>query len=292
MPAWSRHDRFDAPRRARHHPPLCRPARPPDYPPLRRSLPHPPARPPVHLTYFVLLTRRAVPRSHASPPPSSLTPARTLTHTPPGGLISLHRPDFQAALLRHLGPRVRTHTGKRLVAFAQPPPSPPSASSSSNYAGFSASSSAPGPSSSYAAPDGATDGGGAVRLTFADGTRAACDVLVGADGVRSAVRAGMLAGDERHKADAVWSGTASYRATVSADALRRRWPGHRVLSGPYIVSRPILCGGGGCVDGADGFFLLCFGFWAGACVSVSRVVFGQGRREWSRLRFFFVCAPC
>ncbi|KAF7790218.1 hypothetical protein EIP86_001170 [Pleurotus ostreatoroseus] len=152
----------------------------------------------------------------------------------PGGLISLHRPDFQTALLRRLGPRVRTHTAKRLVSFAQPSPSQPSSSSHRKEP---------------------------VRLAFADGTRAACDVLVGADGVRSAVRACMLAGpssssgfgadasagmgagvggmgadaEEARKARCVWSGTMSYRAVVPAAALRARWPGHRVLQEPYVL---------------------------------------------------------
>lgn len=119
---------------------------------------------------------------------------------------------------------MRTHTAKRLVSFSQPSPSQPSSSSHRKEP---------------------------VRLAFADGTRAACDVLVGADGVRSAVRAGMLSSpdagagtgagagadaEEARKARCVWSGTMSYRATVPAAALRARWPGHRVLQEPYVVS--------------------------------------------------------
>lgn len=129
-------------------------------------------------------------------------------------MLGVHRPDFQRVLLAHLARRCRTHTAKRLASYTD-------------------------------------SDAGALRLHFADGTRAACDVLVGADGIRSAVRACMLertAAARRAQGDAGgadaalrgvrarWSGTMAYRATVPADALRARFPGHRVLAAPHVVS--------------------------------------------------------
>jgi salicylate hydroxylase len=59
------------------------------------------------------------------------------------------------------------------------------------------------------------DGPDKVRVTFADGTSAGADVLVGADGVHSVVRR-HVAGEE---AAAVWSGTIGYRGLVSVEDL-------------------------------------------------------------------------
>ncbi|KAI0091616.1 hypothetical protein BDY19DRAFT_983890 [Irpex rosettiformis] len=178
----------------------------------------------------------------------------------PGGLISFHRPDFQAVLLDVLSrndphnERVHTHTGKKLISYVDLHPT-------------------------------CTNDGG-VELRFADGTMARCDFLVGADGLKSNVRATMcryaveeikarqgesafdhwsypivLMGStltcgekiEAHAAspsesaalaqeadqisdcaEAVWSGMFSYRATMKAEELQRRWKGHRVLDTPHV----------------------------------------------------------
>jgi salicylate hydroxylase len=58
------------------------------------------------------------------------------------------------------------------------------------------------------------DGPDAVRLGFADGSAAEADVLVGADGVRSAVR-GWLTGAD----DTVYSGASGFRGVVPVEAL-------------------------------------------------------------------------
>ncbi|KAI0682373.1 FAD/NAD(P)-binding domain-containing protein [Cytidiella melzeri] len=145
----------------------------------------------------------------------------------PGGLISIHRPDFQAVLLDVLGDHCRTWTGKRLVSYTTDSSS--SASSSR------------------------------IQLQFADGTTAGCDFLVGCDGVKSVVRAGMVreaarelrekaaasSPDERSAlmqeadevlsgAEALWSGTFAYRAAIRADEVQKRWRGHRVLGTPHV----------------------------------------------------------
>ncbi|KZT00558.1 FAD/NAD(P)-binding domain-containing protein [Laetiporus sulphureus 93-53] len=137
----------------------------------------------------------------------------------PGGLTTFHRPDFQSVLLRHVPPSCRTHTNKRLVSYTQPPPN----------------SRHPTPSP--------------ITLHFQDGTTATCDLLIGADGVRSSVRATLvreLAGaamaegrareaeELRHADKALWSGICAYRATIPSDALRARIPGHRALREPLV----------------------------------------------------------
>ena len=133
--------------------------------------------------------------------------------TVPGGLITFHRADFQRVLFSRLAPHCRTHTSKRLVDFAQ---------------------AARGP----------------VQLRFQDGSRAECDVLVGADGIKSAVRARMLehvaaqlrargrhadADEALRAARPLWSGTMAYRTVVRTEDLQRRAPNHRVLTQPQIV---------------------------------------------------------
>ena len=89
-----------------------------------------------------------------------------------------------------------------------------------------------------------------IHLHFRDGSTAVCDVLIGADGIKSAVRSCMLrelaekaqaAGRQQEAKEhlagiqPLWSGASMFRTTFSADALRRQLPGHRVLREPLIV---------------------------------------------------------
>ncbi|CAL1714511.1 unnamed protein product [Somion occarium] len=138
------------------------------------------------------------------------------------GMITFHRPDFQAVLLLHLSSTsCRTHTAKRLKTYL--------------YGQGSASK-----SESSLLP---------IHLHFQDGTTATCDLLIGADGVRSAVRATMLrdlatkAQSEGHTQEAqealagvdpVWSGLSMYRTIFPSQTLSQQLPGHRVLHDPMI----------------------------------------------------------
>ncbi|KAI0772514.1 FAD/NAD-P-binding domain-containing protein [Trametes elegans] len=69
---------------------------------------------------------------------------------------TLHRSELQALFLSRIRARDRLHLGKRLLSYTDP-----------------------------AGPDGE------IQLHFADGTSAVCDVLVGADGIKSRVRAAL-----------------------------------------------------------------------------------------------------
>lgn len=85
-----------------------------------------------------------------------------------------------------------------------------------------------------------TETPGGVHLTFASGARHRADVVIGADGVHSAVRS-WLAGDAR-----VFSGSSVYRGLVPADRLP--WPADepevRVWPGPgrHLVCYPVSAG--------------------------------------------------
>lgn len=89
-----------------------------------------------------------------------------------------------------------------------------------------------------------------IKLLFEDGETAVCDVLVGADGLKSAVRKTLMtekahfAQSEGRRAEAadcfasidpLWSGTNSYRALIPTDRLRAIYPNHRVLTQPMQV---------------------------------------------------------
>ncbi|KDR80975.1 hypothetical protein GALMADRAFT_1117498 [Galerina marginata CBS 339.88] len=142
-----------------------------------------------------------------------------------GNLMTFHRPDFQSVLLRRLPPSYRIHCSKRLRSYTQRP-------------------------------------GGPITLLFEDGTRSSCDILLGADGVKSAVRRSLLgekaqwaqsqgnwseAADITALIEPAWCGTNAYRALIPADRLRQRKPDHRVLTQPtqylgkngYIIAYPI-----------------------------------------------------
>ncbi|KZV75938.1 salicylate hydroxylase [Peniophora sp. CONT] len=113
-----------------------------------------------------------------------------------GVSASVHRAEFHNILSRHIPQHVGMHSNKRLVSYL--------------------------------------DSGGAdspVRLEFADGTTATCDILVGADGVKSAVRASMyenLAGEtqDARKAEKLreaipprFGGAITYRTIIPKEKL-------------------------------------------------------------------------
>ncbi|KAJ2916737.1 hypothetical protein MD484_g3704, partial [Candolleomyces efflorescens] len=131
----------------------------------------------------------------------------------PGNLMTFHRPDFQNALLQNMPRSARIHCSKRLRSYNQRPTGP-------------------------------------IELSFEDGTTATCDILIGADGLKSAVRRSMftekarIAHSEGRTAEAaeceasiepVWSGTNAYRALIPAERLSARYPGHRVFTQPTQV---------------------------------------------------------
>ena len=129
--------------------------------------------------------------------------------------MTFHRADFQTVLLRKLPTSYRIHCSKRLRSYDQ-------------------------------------QHGGPISLLFEDGTSNFCDVLVGADGLKSAVRRSLL-GEKASRAQSqnnwseaaditaliepTWSGTNAYRALIPADRLRSRQPNHRALTQPMKVKR-------------------------------------------------------
>ncbi|KAH7926925.1 salicylate hydroxylase [Leucogyrophana mollusca] len=140
-----------------------------------------------------------------------------------GDLMRFHRSDFHHVLLSHISPSCKVHYGKRLVTYTQPLPS--------------------------------SRGNSPVTLSFTDGSTATCDILVGADGVRSSVRACMMremaAGSSEARAKAilsciepVWSGATAYRTLICAEKLRARDPNHRALKEPtqFFLVYPISLG--------------------------------------------------
>lgn len=129
---------------------------------------------------------------------------------------SLHRKDLQNILLRRV-PSGTSHLNKRLVKYEYTNPL------------------------------------GTIVLYFSDNTTAECDVLIGADGIRSAVRAQImreaaeLARTNPDLEDCTpyhrhilprYSGTICYRALVNPVELAMRNPDHPMLHSPQAV-RPI-----------------------------------------------------
>lgn len=86
---------------------------------------------------------------------------------------------------------------------------------------------------------------GPITLHFKDGSTAECDVLIGADGIKSAVRnlmfsnlakEGKITSEEATQRNPVWSGTVAYRGLISKERLAEKAPEHRALSRSVIVS--------------------------------------------------------
>jgi len=147
-----------------------------------------------------------------------------------GGFFGFPRPAIVQALVNKLGKNCHTHLSKRVSSYSAP--------------SFSNSS---------------------VTLHFTDGSAAQCDVLIGADGIKSSVRRCMLedlavrmdgeaqikdgplhprlslldpskeAATIRNSVHPIWSGTLAYRAMIPASDLAKKAPTHRVLSTPMCV---------------------------------------------------------
>ncbi|KAI1788599.1 FAD/NAD-P-binding domain-containing protein [Ganoderma leucocontextum] len=129
----------------------------------------------------------------------------------PPTLYTFHRSVLQQLLAKHLEPSTPIHFSKRLVSYAEPPELP-------------------------------------IVLQFRDGTSATCDMLIGSDGIRSAVRRSMFnaLADEacvrgnteessrlRLMVDPVWSGQIAYRGLIPMTALKAS--GFKDAGSPMIL---------------------------------------------------------
>ncbi|TFK47691.1 FAD/NAD(P)-binding domain-containing protein [Heliocybe sulcata] len=127
-----------------------------------------------------------------------------------GTAVMLHRADFQKTVLKNMPSSCTTHFAKRLVALEEP--------------------------SNLDEP---------VVLHFQDGSTVSCDVVFGADGIKSAVREAVFnnkintaiaQGDlERaarltEQAHPMWTGSVAYRAVIPTEVLLKRAPGFNLQS--------------------------------------------------------------
>jgi salicylate hydroxylase len=127
--------------------------------------------------------------------------------------MGVHRAEFHEVLLNRLPSRCKTSTSKRLERYVQRPGAP-------------------------------------IILHFQDGSTATCDILIGADGLKSVVRKTMYqeaatsAESEHRNADAAelrdlsmprFSGVFSYRTLIPAERLSSISPQHRVFSSAVQV---------------------------------------------------------
>ncbi|KAI0294488.1 salicylate hydroxylase [Multifurca ochricompacta] len=144
-----------------------------------------------------------------------------------GGLLGIHRAEFHETLLNRLTERCRTFTSKRLQSYTQSP-----------------------------------DRDVPILLEFHDGTTATCDILIGADGIKSVVRKRMLqeaavkaevlkrdaeAAELRNMIEPHFIGVYTYRTIIPSEKLISISPQHRVFSSPiqylgknrHIMAYPI-----------------------------------------------------
>ncbi|KIK66776.1 hypothetical protein GYMLUDRAFT_69871 [Collybiopsis luxurians FD-317 M1] len=76
---------------------------------------------------------------------------------------------------------------------------------------------------------------GSVKLFFRDGSEATCDILVGADGVKSVAR------EKIPNKGVFWTGTMVYRGVIPREMFAKMYPGHRAINDPitHVVTFPI-----------------------------------------------------
>ncbi|KAL4249900.1 FAD/NAD(P)-binding domain superfamily protein [Abortiporus biennis] len=135
------------------------------------------------------------------------------------GMLTFHRPDFQRVLVDQLqSTTCHIHRSRRLVSYTNPQPG-----------------------SEASRPP--------IQLRFDDGSSSTCDLLIGADGLHSTVRACMFqeiaskacaegrSDDARQALQSIeprWSGICMYRATYPAELLSRCYKRHRALREPTV----------------------------------------------------------
>ena len=135
------------------------------------------------------------------------------------GPSTMHRQHMVAVLERNLPASCTVHSKKRLVSYMEP-----------------------GQQDAHSASP--------VILYFADGTTATTDVLIGADGIRSAVRKTLFeaasedkkGGDKtdlKQYIEATFTGTTVYRCLVPAEALKKESPENLSLGRIIAVSRQL-----------------------------------------------------
>lgn len=136
----------------------------------------------------------------------------------PDGSITLHRRDMLKVLLENMPPSemFTAHFNKRLVSYSQ---------------------------------GRRSDGSDGVTLFFEDGTMAEADMLAGADGIKSAVRASMFKSiaarnDDPHllkHVKAEWSGTYGYRCLVNTEKfLSRLGVKEHLIASEALFVRPLI----------------------------------------------------
>ncbi|PFH51267.1 hypothetical protein AMATHDRAFT_142975, partial [Amanita thiersii Skay4041] len=118
-----------------------------------------------------------------------------------GGMVRVHRADLQRILMKHASAACKLHLSSRLVSCTE------------------------------------KDDG--VHLLFEDGSTKTCDLLVGADGIKSTVRRLFLERQPPEQGhgesiEPVWSGTYAYRGLVPKTLLDEKLPGHRASQVPVM----------------------------------------------------------
>ncbi|KAH9474777.1 Salicylate hydroxylase [Psilocybe cubensis] len=132
----------------------------------------------------------------------------------PGGSVAFHRADVQEVLLKHISPSIKVHLSHRLISYRELEE-------------------------------------GLVELEFKNGNKVTCDLLIGADGINSAIRKTFLRNkngwseeEAAQKAQPLWTGSTVYRNTIDAELIRKDSPNHRALTEAvmHLVAYPILQG--------------------------------------------------
>ncbi|PPQ78461.1 hypothetical protein CVT25_011856 [Psilocybe cyanescens] len=114
-----------------------------------------------------------------------------------GGGIRFHRAELQKVLLSHS--RSKLHLSYRLVSY--------------------------------------DEDGDEIHLQFENGNTAICDLLIGMDGIKSAVRRCFLLKRSMPNSPSmnpVCSGDIAYRGLISVQSLEKAFPGHRAISSPTM----------------------------------------------------------